>query len=443
MTQKTVTIDGKPVAVGTAEAFQHLANAFHKRFGLTLHIRSGLRTRAEQERLYRLYKSGRGNLAAKPGTSRHETGRAIDVYDSGKDPGVTRKGTARANWLRANAQHYGFKANGYTFSRQIEPWHIELIGDPWSLTKTARYGAHGALTREVQDRLRLRGYLKADQVDGIFGEITERAVRHFQADKGLSVDGIVGPKTIAALRQNPHKFETVAFWLGLANVTGVTYSDGKDLGGGWSKRGPKVAERLANLGCSIYAVNENTTAGMTRTFSAALPSHFKHYGSSVGNDVWLDSNKYSVTDGEEFIVPGIDQRRSVRWLELERGNKVFNLLVVHFPNAAPKQRTAMAKYIVKLTKDWNDPIIIAGDLNNTSYAWSTPRRILARAGFVESRKQATEIVGGDVAEFDGGTPGAWLSDVLTKGCAITDIRLVQVPASESTHDFFQARIEIR
>lgn len=134
MSKTTVTIDGKPVAVGTAAAFQNLAAAFKKQFGLTLHVRSGLRTRAEQQRLYDLYKAGKGNLAARPGTSRHESGKALDVFDSGRDAGVTRLGSTRAKWLRSNAAKYGFTANGYGF-RQVEPWHIEFTGNQWKAPK--------------------------------------------------------------------------------------------------------------------------------------------------------------------------------------------------------------------------------------------------------------------------------------------------------------------
>ena len=35
--------------------------------------------------------------------------------------------------------------------------------------------------------------------DGIFGILTEEAVKEFQKDNGLSVDGVVGPKTLAYL----------------------------------------------------------------------------------------------------------------------------------------------------------------------------------------------------------------------------------------------------
>jgi peptidoglycan hydrolase-like protein with peptidoglycan-binding domain len=41
--------------------------------------------------------------------------------------------------------------------------------------------------------------LSYTQIDGTFGAITKTAVEKFQTDKKLSVDGIVGPKTWAAL----------------------------------------------------------------------------------------------------------------------------------------------------------------------------------------------------------------------------------------------------
>lgn len=133
MAYEYTTIDGKRVEVNVAEAFKNLAAAFNRQFGLTLHVRSGTRTRAEQQVLYDRYISGRGNLAAVPGTSLHEESnprgpRALDVYDSGTDWGVTRAGTVRANWLRRNAPTYKFNPAGYYFKAMVEPWHIEYTG---------------------------------------------------------------------------------------------------------------------------------------------------------------------------------------------------------------------------------------------------------------------------------------------------------------------------
>lgn len=72
---------------------------------------------------------------------------------------------------------------------------------------TVRKGAKGELTRWIQKRLSL--YLNVwsggGQADGIFGEKTEQNIRHFQKNKGLSADGIVGKKTWSALLQSRGK----------------------------------------------------------------------------------------------------------------------------------------------------------------------------------------------------------------------------------------------
>lgn len=127
-----VTIDNQQVEKHVAEAFEELAAAFKRQFGLTLHVRSGMRTTAEQNRLYKLFLAGRGNQAAKPGTSDHEDGgpngpRALDIYDSGKDYGVTRVGTVRHNWLKRNLGKFKFSWTGGTF-KQVEAWHIRFDG---------------------------------------------------------------------------------------------------------------------------------------------------------------------------------------------------------------------------------------------------------------------------------------------------------------------------
>lgn len=57
---------------------------------------------------------------------------------------------------------------------------------------TLRRGAFGDLVRRMQAILQI-------EADGFFGPITEAAVRVFQRSQGLVDDGIVGPKTWAAL----------------------------------------------------------------------------------------------------------------------------------------------------------------------------------------------------------------------------------------------------
>jgi D-alanyl-D-alanine carboxypeptidase/Putative peptidoglycan binding domain len=61
-------------------------------------------------------------------------------------------------------------------------------------------GDQGEDVVEVQQLLGTHGF--AVGVDGDFGPQTETAVEDFQAQLGLEVDGIVGPDTIAALRDD-------------------------------------------------------------------------------------------------------------------------------------------------------------------------------------------------------------------------------------------------
>ncbi|MEB3330540.1 MAG: peptidoglycan-binding domain-containing protein, partial [Candidatus Sericytochromatia bacterium] len=56
------------------------------------------------------------------------------------------------------------------------------------------YGSRGTAVREVQAALTRAGY-NPGAVDGVFGGETLEAVRAFQADRGLEVDGLVGSRT--------------------------------------------------------------------------------------------------------------------------------------------------------------------------------------------------------------------------------------------------------
>jgi peptidoglycan hydrolase-like protein with peptidoglycan-binding domain len=59
-------------------------------------------------------------------------------------------------------------------------------------------GSKGNPVRRAQKRLTLGGW-DTGGVDGVFGTNTEAAVKKFQGDRGLAVDGIVGPQTWAEI----------------------------------------------------------------------------------------------------------------------------------------------------------------------------------------------------------------------------------------------------
>lgn len=63
-----------------------------------------------------------------------------------------------------------------------------------------RPGIEGPAVAQLQRELTALGYYEG-AIDGGYGELTQAAVRAFQADRGLAVDAIVGPSTWDALTQ--------------------------------------------------------------------------------------------------------------------------------------------------------------------------------------------------------------------------------------------------
>ncbi len=105
-----VSVDGKLVEVRTAQAFSAMRSAARSA-GVNITVVSGFRTMDQQRYLYNLYLAGRGNLAARPGYSNHQSGLALDLNTSSS--GVY-------NWLSRNASRYGFRR-----TVPSEAWHWE------------------------------------------------------------------------------------------------------------------------------------------------------------------------------------------------------------------------------------------------------------------------------------------------------------------------------
>ena len=66
-----------------------------------------------------------------------------------------------------------------------------------------RRGSTGKAVGQAQCGLVVAKVLPSSGIDGDFGATTERAVRTFQQQRGLQVDGIVGPRTWASLPKAP------------------------------------------------------------------------------------------------------------------------------------------------------------------------------------------------------------------------------------------------
>lgn len=114
MQVRVVDIDGTDVELATARALRAM-RAAAAREGVAFSLHSGFRTHQRQAELYQEWRRGAGNLAARPGYSNHQSGRAVDL-------GLDAAGIA---WMAANARTFGF----YRTVRG-EPWHWEFLGAP-------------------------------------------------------------------------------------------------------------------------------------------------------------------------------------------------------------------------------------------------------------------------------------------------------------------------
>lgn len=67
-----------------------------------------------------------------------------------------------------------------------------------SVPALSSYGSSGDEVTAIQTVLKNKGYYRGS-VDGVYGSATAAAVKKFQADQGLTADGICGTKTLNAL----------------------------------------------------------------------------------------------------------------------------------------------------------------------------------------------------------------------------------------------------
>lgn len=121
----------------TYDAFLKMWNAANLE-GYYLMVSSSYRSYQEQQIVYDNYKK-RGQkyadkYAARPGSSEHQTGLALDIFSKTNSNKNTFKDTQTAKWLEENSWKYGFilryprkdeDITGYSY----ESWHFRYVGD--------------------------------------------------------------------------------------------------------------------------------------------------------------------------------------------------------------------------------------------------------------------------------------------------------------------------
>jgi len=223
--------------------------------GLRIGFSDAVRNREEQNRLYAQGRTTPGSIVTyvQYPNSQHNWGIAVDFFifvkdKNGKDVASYEINTM--NQVGMIAQNIGLGWGGNW--RPIDRPHLYLpnwgstpgllireFGSPdkffasWSEKETQsnvvvpkenikptvpilRIGATGDDVKALQANLNRHGAKL--KVDGVFGQLTDRAVRDFQSRRGLVVDGSVGALTQAELRKEPSLFFPKGTGLGFVDA---------------------------------------------------------------------------------------------------------------------------------------------------------------------------------------------------------------------------------
>lgn len=149
-TQAYVWRDGQRLTPWMLYQVNRLDADCRRLFGVGVIVSSGIRTYDEQKAIFLSRYVTAGNVSgrrvydtrwwdgqlwyrvsaagtvAQPGTSNHEiqgNKAAVDLRDTGSDGGLATAGSARSNWLRANAGNYDMVPSGFSFG---EAWHYDI-----------------------------------------------------------------------------------------------------------------------------------------------------------------------------------------------------------------------------------------------------------------------------------------------------------------------------
>lgn len=178
-----------------------------------------------------------------------------------------------------------------------------------------RYGATGADVNELQGRLKFIGFYSGS-IDGDYGYKTLLAVKRFQGEFGMKVDGVVGPKTKLKL------WEATKNWRPTAPTTGRQSGAGKETA--TSNQKPANLLPSSNLGLSEQdlKIMANAVHGEARgepyigqvAVAAVILNRVKSasFPNTVSGVIFQPGAFTAVADGQIWLTPDESSKKAVK-----------------------------------------------------------------------------------------------------------------------------------
>jgi len=179
-------------------------------------------------------------------------------------------------------------------------------------TTAIHYGAEGGDVYELQGRLKFIGFYGGN-IDGDFGYKTLTAVKRFQGEFGMTVDGVVGPKTKLKL------WEATKNWA----PSGTSGGSGGSAGGGGSQQSSELAP-ANNLGLSAQDLKlmANAVYGESRgepyigqvAVAAVILNRVKSpsFPNTVSGVIFQPGAFTAVADGQIWLTPNESAAKAVK-----------------------------------------------------------------------------------------------------------------------------------
>ena len=319
--------------------------------------------------------------------------------------------------LKAYQTKMGLIANGIC---DADTW-AALCGESeekervdYSFTRNLKKGMRGEDVRALQELLNSLGY-NCGAADGVFGRKTLAAVKAAQRACNLTVDGIAGRNTIAALGgtwgNKPKDELTVCTF----NVKRGTYKSGT-----YKIIGSIVKD------ADIVGLQEVTPYGLGKIAGAAgLTSYMCETISGYGHAILTN---FSVDDEEIVTLTGSGERRKLH--HMQSGDvSIYN---VHLHYTEPTNTKQLKQVADILAKDESRIVILTGDFNRQDYDY------LVGKGFIQTNK------GQLIRNTEGGRSIVnKIDQVFLKGTVAKDIyKYEAVKNKYSDHDALFVEINI-